>query len=327
MSETNGRSVTRNDVARLAGVSTAVVSYVVNNGPRPVAEATRQKVLDAIEKLDYQPSAAARSLITGRANVLALVVPDVANNYFAEMAMEVQVAARERGQALVLAQARDNHHEVIAELGGGTVDGIISAVWPDDAALREISRQRVPMVQLSIISPKSSFKCLQPDYYGGSRRAVLHLIEHGHRRIALVTGHADESEGRARGWRDALTESGLVLGPVLETTWSRAGGFQMAARLRDEHPDVTAVFVTADQQAAGLLAGLHQLGLRVPEDMAVASFDGAPEGEFTVPPLTSVRVPMRQLARDAVDQVLAPETDKHGGIYPCTLVVRRSCGC
>ena len=326
MTEKAGRSVTRNDVAKLAGVSTAVVSYVVNNGPRPVAEPTRQKVLDAIRKLDYQPNAAARSLITGRADALALVVPDVANPYFGALALEVEFAARERGQTLILAQAPDNHHEVIAELGGGVVDGLISAVWPDEKVLRELARRPLPMVQVSIMTPELPFRCLQPDYHGGSYEAVRHLIGHGHERIALVTG-ASASEARGLGWAKALAEAGLVAGPVVELSWSREAGYEGAGRLLREHPDVTAAFVASDNQAIGFLAGLHQAGKRVPRDLAVVSFDGSPDGRFTIPPLTSVRVPIRQLARDAVAQALDPNAEKLGVVYPCTLVVRESCGC
>lgn len=326
MAKENGRNVTRNDVAQLAGVSTAVVSYVVNNGPRPVAEATREKVLDAIRKLDYQPNAAARSLITGKADALALIVPDVGNPYFGALALEVEFAARERGKTLILAQAPDNHHEVMAELNGGVVDGIISAVWPDEYVLRELARRPIPMVQMSIMSPQLPFQCLQPDYHGGSYAAVRHLIGHGHQQIALVTG-ASAAEARGLGWAEALSEAGLPPGPVVEVGWSRQGGYDAAARLLEAHPGVTAAFVTSDNQAIGFLSGLHQAGKRVPEDLAVASFDGSPDGAFTIPPLTSVRVPIRQLARDAVAQVLEPEVEKRGVVYPCDLIVRTSCGC
>ena len=102
------RGATRDDVARLAGVSSAVVSYVVNNGPRPVAEATRQRVLDAIDKLGYRPNAAARSLIMGRSDLVGLVVPDVRNPYFAAIAQEIEAAARARGLTLVLAQSSES---------------------------------------------------------------------------------------------------------------------------------------------------------------------------------------------------------------------------
>lgn len=322
-----GRRVRRSDVARLAGVSTAVVSYVLNNGPRPVAESTRRRVLDAIETLEYRPSAAARSLITGRSNMLALVLPDLGNDYFANLALAIEAAASERGQSLVLAQVREQHHQVVADLGGGMVDGIISAVWPDGAALREIERQRVPMVQISVMDPNPSHVSLQPDYYGGAREAVEHLIGHGHTRIALVTGWGDRAEDRTRGWMDALAAAGLPPGPVVTAPWSRAGGCRAAATLHAEHRGVTAVFVAADQQAAGLLAGLHRAGVDVPGDVAVASFDGSPEGEFTIPALTSARVPVRDLARDAVAAVLDAHAEPRAVVHPCELVVRRSCGC
>lgn len=321
------RSVTRNDVARLAGVSTAVVSYVVNDGPRPVAPATRERVLDAIEKLGYRPNLAARTLITGKADLLGLVVPDIRNPYFAAIAQEIEAAARARGLTLVLAQSSESGlAEVVEALSGRLVVGVITAAAPPPGVIVDLHRQRVPIILFSLHTPLTPFPSLWPDYYQGARSVARHLIEaHGHRRIGFVTG-AEEFEERERAWRDVLTEAGLDPSPLLRVPWSMAGGRDAARTLAAEHPDVTAVFVASDQQATGLLAGCHQAGRRVPDDLAVASFDGSPESEFTVPPLTTVAVPMGDMARDAVALTLG-ETVTSSTPYPTQLVVRRSCGC
>lgn len=325
--EPRRRNATRGDVARLAGVSTAVVSYVVNNGPRPVAPATRQRVLDAIEKLGYQPNAAARSLITGQANLLGLVVPDVRNPYFAAVAQEVEAAARERGLTLLLVQSEDaSLTEAVDALGGQLVAGVITASGPTPDALRQLVRQHARLVGFSLVTGAGPFPCLAPNFYEGASAGVRHLVEvHGHTRVGLITGSAVR-EDRERAWHDTLVAAGLEPAVVIRRSWSMAGGRAAAGALFAEHPEVTAVFVASDQQATGVLSGVDLAGRRVPDDLAVVAFDGSPESEFTIPPLTTVKVPMTDMARDAVALALG-EAQQSVSVYPTTLTVRQSCGC
>ena len=326
------RDVTRDDVAKLAGVSSAVVSYVVNNGPRPVAEATRRRVQDAIEKLGYHPNAAARALIIGRSDLIGLIVPDLRNPYFAALAQAAEEAARAQSVNLVLAQGTTGTMQPLVEsLAGHRVAGIITATVPEPGAVAVILRNRIPLVRLSLAMP-SDHPAIWPDYQGGARAAVRHLVEvHGHRRVALVIGSdhpewLDEpTDGRERGWRDALEDAGLTTKHLIRVHWSSAGGREAAGRLLADHPAATAVFATSDQQAIGLLSGLHSAGRSVPGDLAVASFDGSPEAEFTVPPLTTVDVPLAAMASAAIAEVLG--VPSAGGSFPTRLVVRRSCGC
>ncbi|HSN42960.1 MAG TPA: LacI family DNA-binding transcriptional regulator [Propionibacteriaceae bacterium] len=320
------RDATRDDVARLAGVSTAVVSYVVNDGPRPVAAETRAKVLEAIDKLGYRPNVAARSLITGRSDLIGLVVPDVANPYFGALARAVEDSASARGLRVVLVQSNDEDlPDLVNSLAGHQVDGIITATLPPPDLFARTSRIKVPMVKLSLALPNDSIPALWPDFYGGSMVAVSHLVEvHGHRRVALVTG-GEQLDARGKAWRDALEGFGLRADSVVHADWSSEGGRAAAGELLERFPDVTAVFVTSDQQAIGLLSGLHIAGRRVPDDLSLASFDGSLGAEFTVPSLTTVGVPFSDMARDAIDELLgAPADDR---MYPTSLIVRESCGC
>lgn len=272
----SGRDATRDDVAKLAGVSSAVVSYVVNDGPRPVAAATRTRVLDAIDKLGYRPNIAARSLITGRSGLIGLIVPDVENQYFATLAKAVERAAAERGLRLVLGQAQpDDLPRLVESLAGHQVDGIITATPPPPDLIARTGRLTIPMVKLSLDMPMDTVPSLSPDFYGGSQAAVRHLADvHGHRRIALVTG-GSPMDIRERAWNDAVLALGLTADRRVRTEWTSEGGRLAAAELLHRHPDATAVFVASDQQSTGLIAGLYAAGVRVPDDIAIASFDGS----------------------------------------------------
>lgn len=327
------RGATRDDVAKLAGVSSAVVSYVVNNGPRPVADATRVKVLDAIDKLGYRPNAAARSLITGRSDLVGLIVPDVRNPYFAALAQAVEVEARAEGVNLVLAQSLAGQLLPLVEsLSGHLVAGVITAAVPEPEAIATLSRNRITMVRLSLVPPDVDATSILPDYYAGARDAVKHLIEvHGHKRIALVAGSdtpdrpAVVIDSRQRGWEDAMNSAGLPTDAVVRVNWSSAGGWKAAGLLLSDHPDCTAVFTMSDQQAIGMIAGLTGAGRRIPDDVAITSFDGSPEAEFTIPPLTTSSVPMKAMAKAAVEQLLKGRTETR--LFEPELIVRRSCGC
>lgn len=321
------RRATRDDVARLAGVSSAVVSYVVNDGPRPVAAATKLRVLNAIDKLEYRPNVMAQSLIKGKSDLIGLVLPDFRNPYFATFAHAVEVAAAERGFGVLSAQAADDDlARVVRALSGRMLAGIVTMTLPNDAAMREIIRAEVPTLLLSLTVAVGPISALWSDYYDGAMRAVSHLVDvHGHSRIGLILGK-EEVNQRERGWHDRLSQLGLGTEALVRVPFSVAGGRDGALAMRAQYPDVTAVLAGSDQLARGAMAGLASLGLAVPRDMALISFDGVPDSEFMVPSLTTVSVQFYDIAKDAVHRVLDHELNGHVG-YPVELVVRESCGC
>lgn len=334
------QSVTRDDVARLAGVSSAVVSYTLNGGPRPVAAATRQRVLAAVEKLGYRPNATARSLSLGRADLIGLVVPELRNPYFAQLGHAVEIAARRRGLSVVLmhssndtraadtedADAGIDDSRILDTLSGRLLSGVIVATQPSSEMSRELIANGAPVVLINQPRASGVLPTLAPDYYHGTVEAVRHLIDvHGHREIAFFGGHG-VADDRERGWRDALVAAGIVPRVNIDAVYSLAGGRDAGRELLRDHPGASAVFAASDQQAAGLLAALHERNLRCPDDLAVVSFDGSPESEYAVPPLTTVSVPIEQMARDAVDRLLVAESSEHVE-YATHLVVRESCGC
>lgn len=194
-----------------------------------------------------------------------------------------------------------------------------------------ITRTRMPLVRLSLAMPAHG-PAMWPDYRGGARSAVRHLIEvHGHRRIGLVMGsdHPDRDDdtpdGREEGWRNALEDAGLSTENVIRVPWSAAGGAQAAGLLASTYAAVTAILVSSDQQAIGLISGLQGTGRSIPADLGVVSFDGSPEAAYTVPALTTVKVPLSEMATDAVAELL----DRNGASrrHDTSLVIRASCGC
>lgn len=314
--------VTRNDVAQYAGVSTAVVSYVVNEGPRKVAPETRARVLDAIRALGYRPNATARALRMGTTRTFGLITPDGGNPLFAELAKAIDREAAARGYVVLQTSADgdpDTENAKITELLTRQVSALLLVAPTDDPALADVD---VPVIAINRVLPTVS--SVRPAYRDGARIGVEHLISHGHRSIGLVIGGAGHPE-RELGWRDALATAGLPEGPIARAAFSRAGGYRAAQVLLQSEP--TAIFASSDLQAIGVLRALHEAGRRVPEDVAVAAFDGTPETEYTWPPLTVVRQPVEQLAREAVRRLIEGEDAVEALTVPTELILRRSCGC
>ena len=325
--------VTRADVARYAGVSGAVVSYVVNGGPRPVAPATRDRVLHAVRALGYRPNATARALSRGSTGLLGLVVPRIDNPHFGELAVALEHAALERGYGLLLANSgseQEAERRDIVDLASRQVDGLVLVTGLGRHDLAALPLEGIPTVLVNTFRDVEGFTSVGVDAFEGAADAVRHLAGHGHRSVALVIGeHAGDAEQRERGWLHGSRESGLVDGPIAREPFTREGGHRAGRRLFDTATPPTAVFCSSDLQALGVLHALWELGLEVPRDVAVVSFDGTADTAYLNPPLTVVEQPLAAMSRRAVALLLDPPA---GGttttvVEPAALVVRRSCGC
>lgn len=333
------RKPTRRDVARLAGVSDAVVSYALNGGA-PVAPETRRRVLAAVAELGYRPNQAARALRSGSARTLVLAVPDredpvFANPFFAEYAAEIESAARRRGYALYSTATSFEPERIRArfeEFAARMVDGVLvlSSGGVDGSAIDPVG---LPWVDLNVSAARPGVASVGTDLRAGAERATRHLLDHGRTRVAFV-GQPDVTEPRHRGWRDACEGRDVPPGRVYDGGYTREGGYVAGLQIADERderdgiaprslPD--AVFAASDRTAVGLLRAFHERGVRVPEDVAVAAFDGSWEAEYTWPPLTTVRQPIESMAEAAVRRVLDGTAPTHDE-FPPELVVRASCG-
>lgn len=327
------QKVTRSDVARYAGVSTAVVSYVINGKRDRVADATTDRVLNAIDILQYQPNSNARALKLGTSQLLGVITPDAKNPFFAELAGAIEDEARRRGFDLIIADSRsdpDLELRNTRNLVSRQVDALITLTM---LTTRQLETQRldgVPRVFVDQSTVMHGVPTVSTDFREGARMGVQHLIEHGHRNIGLIVGRRTANPGvdtREEGWRDALRDAGLAEGPVERTDFKRRGGYEAAQRLLARSDRPTAVFATSDLEAIGALLALHEAGLRIPADMAIISFDGTAETEFSWPPLSTVRQPFTGLAQAAVDIAInGHEKEQQLTLLP-SLVIRRSCGC
>ena len=323
------RAITRTDVARYAGVSSAVVSYVLNGGPKPVAAATRLRVLDAIALLGYRPNAAARALSRGVADMIGMIVPDSRNPYFAELVHAVDRAAQQHGRTLLVINSdsrRSATTDHIAGLASHQLDGLIVADTLSSAERSIVTSLGVPVVLVNQFSGDKNVAAFGVDYYGGARSGVEHLIEHGHERIAFIGGDPAIDQ-RERGWMDALAAAGLPLGQRYRVGFSLASGYRAGTQLSEDPKRPTAAFVASDQLAFSAVSAMHEHGLRVPEDVAVVSFDGSAESMYVWPPLTTVAQPVERMAAATLSRLLSGATDAVFEAYPTHLIVRRSCGC
>ena len=331
---TRDGAVTRVDVARYAGVSTAVVSYVINDGPRRVAPETAARVRDAIARLDYRPNVHAQALRRGTTEMIGLVLSDPTNPFFVEFIAAITDAAVEHGRAVVIASARagaDAETTAIDDLVRRQVDGLIvaSIFGRPDLAHRQSSRS-TPIVFIDASGAIPGHASLGTDGLRSAVLAVEHLVQvHHHKTVGLLVGGMDSPSGdpREQGWHQAVRAAGLHDGPIARVEWSREGGYQGGHRLLNASSPPTAIFASSDLQAVGLLRAAHERGLRVPEDLAVISFDGTKESEFSWPPLTVVAQPIREMASMAIELLMDEQRPEGHTSFDGRLVVRRSCGC
>lgn len=326
--DTHAHATTRADVARLAGVSAAVVSYVVNAGPRPVAAATRARVQAAIQTLGYRPNPTARALSRGMSDTFGLLVADSRNPFFAQLIFEVHRVAASQGHSLMTVSTEHSTlslDEHIDELAARQVRRLISVHPFSERQLARMDGMGMRVVQINQSAHTAGVASVRVDYRRLAAVAVEHLIGHGYRRIAFV-GAAEYRGLRESGWADALETAGLRPGPRILTEYSLEGGREAGLRLLQLEPRPDAVFVSSDQMAMGMLAALHAADVHVPRDIALAAFDGTMESAYLWPPLTTIRQPVEEIATRAVAALdeSAPDADI---VLDAPLIVRTSCGC
>jgi DNA-binding LacI/PurR family transcriptional regulator len=330
--------VTLVDVAKVAGVSRATVSRVVN-GNASVAPALRTAVEQAIAATGYTPNLAARSLVTRTTGSIALAVSDMsagqifADPFFGRVVSGVTQAVRPRGVQLVLAIVDDepSRRQLVNFLRQGHVDGVVLvSTHSDDPLPAALAEAGVAAVLFARPSEPLPISYVELDQRAGVFLAVDHLVGLGRRRIATVSGPLDTPPGRERlaAFRDRLAHHGLTESTCVEGDFTQAGGASAMRELLASAPDTDAVFVASDLMALGAVSVLHRSGVAIPDRMAVVGFDDSSAALSCDPPLTTVRQAVESMAAQAaellLEQIAAPEVTVQSRVFQPTLVVRES---
>lgn len=323
------------DVARLAGVSTATVSRALN-GTGQIAPPTRAAIEAAVEQLGYRANTIARSLVTKSTQTIALLLPDIANPFYAALVSGIQQHALSHGYTMLLCTTEgeaEREEQYLSLLRAQQVDGALvdGLRLPPDRIARFV-KDGFPIVCLDRDVDSDSIPLVQVDNRLGGRLATEHLIGLGHSRIGHVTGAQDLgiSEERLAGYNEALAAAGIQADPrlVAEGRFTEESGYEGARALLEASPDVTAVFAANDLSALGVLNALAESGRRVPGDVSVVGFDDLRLSAFTTPSLTTIKQPAAEIAQLATELLIGLTRGEPAGkvrhVLEPTLVVRGS---
>ncbi|MFT3790247.1 MAG: LacI family DNA-binding transcriptional regulator [Rudaea sp.] len=329
-------AVTIRDVAREARVSVASVSRALNGSPA-VTDETRARISRIAQRLRYVPHSAARSLITKRTQTVGALLPDLYGEFFSELIRGIDLAARAHGLHLLVSSSHGDADEAAAALRAmqGRVDGmLILSPHVDAAFLRANLPESIPAVLLNSALESPQFDVLNIDNYGGAHAMTRHLLDAGHASIAFVSGPGDnfDAQQRERGYVDAMaTFAPKAAARIVKGDFSEESGYRAGLSLAKGGKPPRAVFAANDMMAVGCLRAFAQSGLRVPHDVALAGFDDIPVAHYITPALTTVRVRIADLGRDALER-LATTIEKPGRTchetqtLGCEVVVRASSG-
>jgi LacI family transcriptional regulator len=324
------------DVAREAGVSTATVSHVINK-TRFVTEETRERVMRAVERCDYYPNAQARSLASGKSNILGLVISDISNPFFPELVKSIEAAAYEHGYDVVLSNTNyeaGRTSRYVRRLIERKVAGVaLMTSELDTALIDELARRHVSVVFLDLGSPGVHMSNLCVMYESGIEEAIRHLIALGHTRLAFIGGpkHLRSASKRLEAFRDSVARAlpDADAPASFEGDFKLEGGQRAACEILAAAGELpTAVVAANDMMALGAMREFRAAGLNIPRDISVVGFDDIAFAALTDPPLTTVCLPRMELGRRAVEALMMTiEHPERQGVeirLPTYLVVRGS---
>lgn len=301
-----------NDVAALAGVSSTTVSRVLNNRGY-LSVATKQRVAEAMDELNYRPNEVARSLFGQRTRSIGVIVPTVALPFFGELVVGIEHSLAMRGYRALLCNSlgySENERDYLKQLESNRVDGLITS--SHNAAIPEYLATRLPVVAVDRdLGP--DVPNFRADNLEGARTATELLLRRGSRRPALITSSTGTHNHRETGYRNVLTEAGIE--PLVEAVkfgLPESQRHQLIGKALDSLPaDVDGVFATDDLSACSVVAWARRQGRTIPDDFRVIGFDGTPAVRAIAPWLTTIQQPIKQIAQAAVDALITQiaETD------------------
>ncbi|MDR1789086.1 MAG: LacI family transcriptional regulator [Opitutaceae bacterium] len=321
------------------GVSCTTISRVLSGqaGKYRISDRTAARVRELVKKENYTPNPIARSLRLRKTHTIGLVIPDIANPFFAGIARQVVSQTRPRGYSIILCDSEENadlERQAVALLWNRRVDGMI--VCPVGRSPEDFSgtaRDNRPVVLVDRVFPGATLPSVTSDNLAGGRMAAEYLLENGHRRIACLRGIRESAPGKARvaGYLAALEKNGVRPDDTLIAgdSYGERAGYLDTKHLLLESPGFTALFATSNLLALGALRALSEAGLRVPDDVSLVAYDDLPYLRQLSPPLTTVAQPVADMGVAAVRLLLGrlepcPDAPKTPIILPPTLVIRES---
>jgi LacI family transcriptional regulator len=329
------------DVARHAGVSQTTVSFVLNSSDTPnIPNETRQRVLDAIQELGYEPDARAQALRSGSTKTIALIIPDLRNPHFCEYATGIEEAARAAGYHLLLSSTTMNDEyavEIFKDLARRRFDGLIIASsfilesMEAQAILEQIRNRGLPMVEMD---EHYSVDSVYAYYHEATKEVMSYLLSLGHRRIGLIygVGGHELGEDRLHPYQAALKAAGISIEAVLIAECGPAieDGYQAALKLLKLSSRPTAIIAINDLLAISAIRAAADLGLSVPDDLSLVGYDDIPMADYLMPRLTTVTKNALLLGKKAFEMVLAriqnPDLPRQQLHSPARLIIRESTG-
>jgi LacI family transcriptional regulator len=329
--------ITLKELAARAKVHPSTVSRVANNDPSlRIAPATRARIEALLQETEYQPNGVARGLKLRQTLVLAVVIPDITNPFFAALFRGVEDGATSRGYQVLLCNTDGSPERQLSHLqslAARRVDGVILAsTFLKDAAVRWLRHQRIPYVLVNRFSDEGVDPFVGSDDVTGATLATQHLISLGHVRVGHLAGQSTISTGvlRRRGYQAAMGDAGLPADPELlvESGFVEEGGAQAMERLLSLNDPPTAIFAVTDMTAIGAYGVAQRRGLRIPEDLAVVGYNDIPLARRLIPGLTTVHVPIHELgsaaARMLLQQIDTGEVAPKQVVFAPQLLIRGS---
>ncbi|MHA4811500.1 LacI family DNA-binding transcriptional regulator [Flavitalea flava] len=334
------KKVSIKDIARHVGVSTALISYVLNNKDGRVSPEMAEKIRKAAIELNYKPNLIAKSLKSGKTNTLGLIVADISNPFFSNIARIIEDEAKKFGYTVIFGSSDESvekSHDLIEALLNRQVDALIIAPAEfTEQQIRDLQKRDVPFVLIDRYFPDIESNCVRINNFQASYNAVDHLIKMGSRRIVMMTYNTGMQHigERKRGYLEALKDNNISF----QEEWLPLASYhhleqdveKIMKNLLLPIPKVDAFFFATNSLAVQGLKQINKLGVKVPDDLAIISFDESDVFDFFYSPVTIVRQSLQDIGREAVKLVMeniSQKTRKHSQVVvDATLMIRESCG-
>lgn len=322
------------DVAKEAGVSIATVSKVINDTGR-ISEKTKKHVLEVMNRLHYQPSVVASALTGKQTHTIGLLVPDIANPFFSEVARALEDSAEEKGFNVIMCSTDNNDEKgknYISLLLRKRVDGLIIATSFQDAeTVKKLVEKNIPLVLFSTDIPALSVDMVSVDDYKAAFQSIDYLLSLGHKNIGLIAEKATSSKYRLQGYKDALDSAGITVEDrYIHYTEAATiqSGKHLANLLFEEKNRPTAVFACNDILAAGVMQAAKERGIQIPADLSVIGFDNTILADICYPTLTTIAQPIQEMAEQTtsllIHQIEHKEKKKQRILLVPELIIRNS---